>query len=269
MRCLGCLILFFIASVSISAHAESSITLTLPSQLDNGHRYYHEILKAALKAKGVKLNIQIPAEHTPQKRVQKMVQNGSLSLTWMISTPERDRKYNPIDIPLTNGLIGKRILLIPPELQTRFDAIRSLKQLQDSGLAAGLGLNWFDVNVWKSNHLKFYGVDGEWRAIYDMLTANGDLNYFPRGMTEVVQESRLNPHLAIEKNLLLVYEKDFKFYLGPSAVEHRELLENALRDARKSGLMDSIIKKYWQHTFNTIQPENRTVIRLKLPDNGH
>lgn len=150
-----------------------------------------------------------------------MVESNRLSLTWLIETEERNQRYVPVRVPLTNGLIGKRVLLIPPQLQNEFNAIRNLKDLQDSGLIAGMGMQWYDVAVWQANQLPVHLEDGEWRSLYSKLTPKGDVNYFPRGMTEILAESTQNPHLAIEQRLLLNYEKDFYFYLSDEAASYR------------------------------------------------
>jgi hypothetical protein len=255
-----------VLSLSWQSVAKESLTLTLASQIDGGHQFYHELLYEALSRAGHKVRIEIPSEHIPQKRVIKMVQGDKLSMTWLLSTPERDERYVSVDVPLTNGLIGKRILLIPPELQSRFDAIETIDELRDSKLVAGMGVNWFDVEVWNNNQLSVYLEDGEWRSLYNKLTVDGDVNYFPRGINEVGAEAAMNSHLAIEKRLLLVYEKDFKFYLSPSMAQHKTEFEFALRQAKRDGLIDRLVDKYWGASYQTLNPTGRVVIKLELPN---
>ncbi|MCW8332526.1 hypothetical protein J4N42_06735 [Vibrio sp. SCSIO 43135] len=260
------LVLFSCLLVSVAWAKPASITLTLASQQDNGHMYYHELLKEALAANGIELIIETPAEHIPQKRVVKMVQNNQLSLTWLIETKQRNRQFIPINVTLTNGLIGQRVLLIPDGAQELFDEIETLEQLKASGLVAGLGKEWFDVDVWRHNGLGAYLQDGEWRELYAKLSEDGEVNYFPRGFTEIYSEARIYSHLEIEKRLLLVYERDFKFYLSREAAMHKPMIQAALKKAKKTGLMDRLIKKYWYDSFIKLDPDNRTVIFLDLPD---
>lgn len=255
--------LYFVSFASISH--EPDLVLHLPSQKDNGHAYYHELLYEALEAEGVHLHIVVPDRHIPQKRVRKMVENDRLSLMWLIKTDERDQMYPSIDIGLTDGLIGKRVMLIPKGGQRHFDGIKGLSDLQDSGLAAGLGVDWYDIDVWKQNRLEYYTQDGEWRALYDMLTIDGEVNYFPRGLSEILDEAKYNRHLDIERNLLLVYDNDMKFYFSANAQKHIPVIERALVNAQKNGLMDKLVKKYWQTTYEILQPEERVQIKLELP----
>ncbi|MDC5821691.1 hypothetical protein OPW19_17905 [Vibrio europaeus] len=259
----GPLLLFFIACQTF---AQQSITLTLASQMDGGHHFYHELLFEALTRDGYDVKIMEPSEHIPQKRVIRMVESGQLSLTWLLATPERDSKYLAIDVPLTNGLIGKRVMLIPPALQSKLANINTLQDLKQANLVAGLGVNWFDVDVWKTNGLKVHEEDGEWRALYHKLKADGEVNYFPRGMNEIGAEVAQNNHLVIEQRLLLVYDRDFKFYLSPSMAEYQPAIQNALDKAKASGLIEQLVRKHWGESFQQIKPDQRVVIKLELPN---
>ncbi|MCG9678825.1 hypothetical protein [Vibrio sp. Isolate24] len=264
MRLIG----FFLFIFCQGAFAHQAVQLVLPSQVDGGHVFYHELLHKSLSDIGYSVTIKVPQEHIPQKRSTKMVARNQLSLTWLIATEERNKKYIPVRVPLTNGLIGKRVLLIPPQLQNKFDTINTLQDLKESGLVAGLGMQWYDVEVWKANQLPVYTEDGEWRSLYSKLTPEGSVNYFPRGMTEILREASQNTHLAIEQRLLLTYENDFYFYLSDDAAHYQPILEEALTRARESGLMDRLLEKYWRLTFEQIKPENRVVINLSLPEAG-
>ncbi|KQB08314.1 hypothetical protein V7T16_05430 [Vibrio metoecus] len=260
---LPCFLLFFSASVWAG---NQTITLVLPAQSDNGHAYYHELLTRALADQGIDLIIETPYPHLPQKRVVKMVENDQLSLTWLLESPERNQHFAYIDIPLTHGLIGQRILLIPPSLQSRFDNVATLDDLRKTLLIAGLGEHWVDITVWRYNQLPFYIQNGEWRELYKKLSVTGEVNYFPRGVTEIYQESILNPHLAIEQHLLLQYQNDFRFYLSPKTAQYKDTLEQALQKAVESGLMDRLIEQYWGKSLSLLRLNQRQVIELKMPE---
>lgn len=258
-----CWLIFFFLSSGVMA--QQTISLTLQSQVDGGHTFYHELLYESLIQNGYQVEIRSPSKHIPQKRVVKMVESGALSLTWLLPTSERDKRFVPIDIPLTNGLIGKRILLIPPALQAQFNEINTLDELIQSGLVAGLGVNWFDVEVWQANQLPVYQEDGEWRSLYWRLESEGEVNYFPRGLNEVLAEAEMNPHLSIEQHLMIEYERDFFFYLSPEYAHYQQPLQESLRKAKSSGLLESLVMKHWGKTFDVVKPEERVVIKLSLP----
>ncbi|MBD1556782.1 hypothetical protein HC752_07520 [Vibrio sp. S9_S30] len=245
--------------------AVNKVTLTLPAFSDNGHAYFHELLVESLKAQGIELNIVTPSKHTPQKRIVHMLNKNQLSVYWLVKTPERNAKYHVIDVPLTEGMIGQRVLLIPKGAQARYDKITTLEELQKLGVVAGLGANWYDIDVWKANKLPYHVKDGEWRELYEMLNIEGGVNYFPRGMHEVVAEAKSQPQLSIEKNLILKYDRNMVFYMSELSLEHKLLIERALKHAKESGLIKRLIDKHWKDTLKTIKLEGRTIIELTSP----
>lgn len=111
----------------------------------------------------------------------------------------------------------------------------------------------------------FYIQNGEWRGLYKKLSVSRAVNYFPRGVTEIYQESILNPHLAIEQHLLFQYQRDFKFYLSPQAAQYQALLEQALKAAQESGLMRELTEKYWGESLSLLRLDQRQVIELQVP----
>lgn len=264
MRIFWLSILLWLSSSVLAA--PKTITLVLPAQNDNGHAYYHELLTRALEAQGISLVIETPYSHLPQKRVVKMVENDQLSLTWLLESEERDKHFAHVDVPLTNGLIGQRVLLIPPSLQERFNKVASLDDMRKTQLVAGLGERWLDITVWRNSQLPFYIQSGEWRDLYKKLSVTGEVNYFPRGVTEIYQESLLNPYLAIEQHLLFQYRSDFVFYLSPQTAKYQGILEKALNNAKESGLMNSLIEKYWGESLTLLRLKQRQVIELKMPE---
>ncbi|BDU37298.1 conserved hypothetical protein [Vibrio nigripulchritudo SFn27] len=251
--------------IAFNVFAINKVTLTLPAFKDNGHEFFHELLTESLKAQGIEVTIITPSRHTPQKRAVHMLNKNQISLYWLVKTNERDKKYALVDVPLTNGMIGQRILLIPEGAQHHYKNINTLLDLQKSGLVAGLGANWYDIDVWKASNLPYHVKDGEWRQLYEMLSETGGVNYFPRGMHEVLAEAEGQPQLEIEDRLILKYNRSMVFYLSESAIEYKLLIERALKQAKESGLMHQLIDKHWKKTINTIKPEDRTIIELISP----
>ncbi|WP_199911753.1 hypothetical protein [Dongshaea marina] len=245
--------------------APQPLTLTLPAMKSQEHRYYYELLEKSLELEGVRLIIQQPYQHLPQKRIVQMLELGSLSLAWLIQTAERDASFTPVRTGLTDSLIGQRILLIPRGQQPAYNRIHTLDDLRDSGLIGGFGANWYDIRVWRYNRLPYHVKDGEWRALYQMLSATGGVNYFSRGLSEIVAEAQQHPNLEIEQRLVLVYDRDFQFYLSKQASSHQALLERALQKAKDSGLMRQLIEKYWQQSFKLLEPDKRLNLQLKTP----
>jgi len=261
-------IIFAISLLLLSFNVPAeNIKLTLPALKDGVHKYYHTLLKKALEAEGHSVTLDVPYEHIPQKRIIKLVEKDKISLFWMLKSSERDKKYKSVNVGLTNGLIGHRILFIPKNGQHKFEKIKTLDDFRKLNLVGGFGKSWFDINIWKENKLKHYVQDGEWRLLYKMLANKSrGVDYFSRGFTEILSEAKLHPELDIEKQLVFVYERDFIFYLSPSTSKYADIIEKAMLSANKSGLMDKLIKKYWDNDFKKLNYEKRIKIKLKTPN---
>lgn len=245
--------------------AAESIELVLPASKDGSHEYFHELLISALSAQGVEVTIITPYSHVPQKRAVRLLESQALSLFWMIETPSRNQQYTKVNIGLTQGLIGQRILLVPPEDQQRYAKVRNLADFRQLNVVGGFGANWFDIDVWQANQLPYTVKDGEWRALYGMLSSKGGVNYFSRGVNEILIEQQQHNDLAIEPHLLFEYQRDFVFYLSKQQAHLKPMMEAALKQAQQSGLMDRLIKQYWTQHFDALMLDQRTKIKLITP----
>lgn len=245
--------------------ASEALELVLPASKDGSHEYFHEVLVRSLAAQGVEVTIITPYSHVPQKRSVRLLQNEVLSLFWLIETPERDKKYTKVNVGLTKGLIGKRVLLIPQQDRHRYSNVKNLADFKALGTVGGFGANWYDIQVWQANGLPYMVRDGEWRAIYGMLSTTGGVNYFSRGINEVIAEQRQYPYLAIEPHLIFIYQRDFVFYLNKQTAYLKPILESALQKANESGLLQQIITEYWGEHFRQLNLDQRLPLRLITP----
>jgi hypothetical protein len=247
------------------AYAEK-IDLTIGLVRAGGQDYFVDLIEQSLKAQGHELTIKVIG-NLPQKRIIHMMENNQLSLTWLIKNKERDAAFTPIDINITNGLIGHRFLLIPPAQGNDYNTVKSLEDFRKLNKTGAFGSGWFDVAVWTHNNLRYIEKDGDWQAtIYGQIAAgNRGVDYFSRGFFEIVDEAENHPELLIEPRLMLVYERDFQYYLSRQAQQYQSLLKASIEAAKQSGLMDRLIKKHWAKAFETLRPTERTLIPLATP----
>lgn len=257
----------FLLSFSTLLHAEM-INLRMPIMSDAPQQFgfYHALVKRVLEDDGHEVHIENIM--LPQLRIVNMLKAGRLSLFWMLKSAQRDKAFINVNIGLTDGLIGRRILLIRPEEQPLFDSINTLDQLRDSNLIAALGEHWFDVDVWRLNRLKYRVKGGNWQLIYNMLANHRIYDYFPRGVNEVAADARLYPALKIEDHLVLQYDRDFNFYLGksnPESVHLAALLSHALLKAKRNGTITELVNNFWKDDFKMLHYWRRQVIHLKTP----
>jgi len=231
------------------------------------HLYFHELLETALIEDGQKINL--ITEKTPHLRAKYNLEYGNISIFWLLQSKERDKKYIPINIKLTEGLISKRILLIKKGNQHLFDKVKTVEDFRNLDLFGAIGKKWFDIKVWEENNLKYIEHRGSWKSIFKILYLRTSYDYFSRGMNEIIVEQEEYPNTEIEKRLVLIYDRDFIFYLSKEGVhagaEYKNIIESALLKAKKSGLIKRLIQKYWAKDFEELDYEKRIKLYLKTP----
>lgn len=260
------LLVFF--SFAFNSYAEIlQLNIATLEEIDDQHKFFHELLESALKEAGH--HVVLIVNKLPQLRIKQYMRDGELSIYWMIESDSRNEEFIPIKVGLTNGLIGKRVLFIPPDNQYLYNSIKNLDDFRKAKFVGAMGKDWFDVNVWKANNLIYLEEPGNWRSIFRKLPHGRPYQYFSRGINEIISESELYPELLIEKNLVLIYDRDFLFYLskeGPHAgAKYEAIINDAMQKAKKSGLIDRLVDKYWGDSFKALNYDKRIKIRLETP----
>ncbi|HYD97953.1 MAG TPA: transporter substrate-binding domain-containing protein [Alphaproteobacteria bacterium] len=253
------------ASLTAFAAQAEPVTVKVAARPDGSFAYYQDLLQKAFAAGGVEVKLeQVP--DLPQTRIVKALDDGDLTVHQFVQSAERDGKWAGVPVGLTNGLIGRRILFIRPGDQEAFSGVKSIADLKALDKAGGFGKGWYDVSVWQANGLKVTEIPGEWNVIYKMLAAGGrNIDYFSRGVIEILGEAPQQPDLAVEKSLVLVYDRDLVFYVSKAQAELAAPLEAGLKKLKADGTIDKMVQQYWGDTFKQLDLEKRTVINLANP----
>ncbi len=248
--------------VPVVANADT-IKITVENRPDAG--YYWDLLTESLSAAGHTVTLDKADASLPLARQISMFDSGDIDLFWFLQTPERDHTYVPVAVNLTKGLIGQRVMFIKKGAAPDFAKIKSLDDFRTSGKIGAFGKGWFDAAVWDANGLK-YNTQTNFTLFYAMVAA-GDrgVDYFSRGVTEILPEAKSHPELDIEPTLLLVYDRDFRFYLSKKAAAQAPVIEAAVKKAAESGIMDQLIQKYFGDAIQTLNLAGRTRINLVAP----
>ncbi|MTI10494.1 hypothetical protein [Curvivirga aplysinae] len=251
--------------ITVDAHA-TQINLRVEGRSDNSYSYFHELLVTSLANQGHQASL-VFSRDLPQKRTVQLFERGELDLIWLVASKERNNKYIPIEIDITNKLIGQRILLIPAGNRKKYEKIQTLQDFRNLNKSGGFGMNWFDIKVWALNDLKHQIVDGEWRNIYAMTASQKhNIDYFSRGIIEVFTESHLHKGLEIEPRLILAYDRDFRFYLSHEKENLKYIIKDALKNAQETGLIDQLLQKHYGAIFRRLDTQNRIILKLQTPE---
>jgi len=247
------------------ATAQSTISLKLTG-VEGKNAYQQTILAQALEADGYKVTITLVGEISGSK-IEAMLSNGEISATILGETDARSAKFLPVKVPMTNNLVGQRVLFIPKGTEKDYAGVKTLADFRKLGKVAGMGKTWADVGIWNKNDLKVKGIDGDWKVLYKMVEAgNRGVDYLPRGAHEMIGELPQHPELSLESRLVLVYQKDQILYVSPKEPQLVSILEKALKKARASGLIKKTVTQFYKAAFEPpIDIDSRTVIDLTLP----
>ncbi|MEC5386456.1 hypothetical protein VVD49_12030 [Uliginosibacterium sp. H3] len=256
---------FFALLLTTHAHAAESVSLRVMALPDNRHLYYTKLLEAALRNAGYEPRFEWIAT-APQARIWRMLSDNDISLMWGVQTTERDTQFASVTNNLTNGLIGQRVFLVKQGQEGAYASVRSLDDLRALGKVGGVGTGWFDAELWQLNKLPVLVKAGDWRLLFRMV-ASGDRNvdYVVRGINEIVNEARDHPGLAIESHLILMHDRDMRFYLSPAATRYKSIIERALAQADLDGLKKRTIAQYILPELETLQLDKRVKLKLVTP----
>lgn len=258
--------ILFIFLLSPLLWSEEPVVIKIITVSEGNHVYFYRLLEESFKLVGKEVVFESLGE-IPQTRVGHMLDTNKLSLGWFLESEKRDNRWDSVKVGLTGGLIGQRIFFIGKGKQHLFDDIYTLEDFREANLTGVLGSIWFDVDIWKYNDLPYQPITGNWRKMYPMLSSGDrDVDYCSRSITEILVEAKNYPMLDIEKRLLFIYDRDFIFYLSPDfAKKHGPLLEEALTKAREEGVIDRLVKEFYETSFQRLDYDNRIRIHLKTP----
>jgi hypothetical protein len=252
-------------SLNTNNFAIETVQLKFPI-VDIHSDYYYNLLEAALDNAGIPNEIE--RIELPAQRAKKYIEQGEIDIINMVQSDERDLKFIPIPIGLTNGLIANRVLLIPKGDSWIYENIHTLNDFRNLNKVVGMGAKWFDVKVWKANNLPVFEFANEYTLLFGMLASKTrGIDYYSTGVNEAVDEIEKygSMGLEIEPRLMLVYERDFIFYLSPNASGYKHQIESALKHAQDSGLIEKMVREYWEDDFQELNYDGRLKIYLETP----
>lgn len=210
------------------------------------HSYFVELLQMILnnteKEYGKALVKTINVNMTQGRSLQELESGSLIDVDWAGTTIEREKKLETIRIPLIGGLLGYRIPVIRKEDKSKFDKIKTLKELKK--LIAISGLQWPDSDILEASGFNVLRVP-KTSQMYSMLE-NDRADYFPRSLSEVYGELSLknNPKLIIYDKILLYYKFPMYFFTNKKDTYLAQRIEKGLMIALNNGTLLALIKNH-------------------------
>ncbi|MFD2166618.1 substrate-binding periplasmic protein [Thalassotalea euphylliae] len=247
------------------AQANQTYRIVTPGPLD-GHNvrnpFVEELLHLIFERQGLNLDLVYNDRTFTQGRALKeLSESDTINLNWSATSKERQQNLRAIEIPLYQGLIGWRVLLIKQGEQSRFNTIESLEMLKS--LVAVQRFDWPDYQVLKENGLN---VEGNLSFENHSLAVNdGIADYFPRSVLEIVREAKesRNSGLSIESSIILKYPAAYYFFVNKDNEELARVIEKGFRLLLKDGGYISLFQAHFGEQLKSLKLDNRRVFNLK------
>ncbi len=184
------------------------------------------------------------------RRIRQEVSDGAKvnvhAAPWRTLRPDDpvDRRI-PINVPIMNGLLGYRYLLIRSEDLPKFAAIKDVAGLK--ALTGGQGRDWAEVGLYRRNGFRLIDT-GHVNTLIPML-ANKRFDYLPMSVVEVQTALATHPHLAqkltVAPNIMISYPLPMIYYVSARHPELARRLEIGLTMSVKDGSMDELLRQHF------------------------
>lgn len=272
MRYLLCLPLFVMLLTTMASADELVVKYANSlGREDPRQDYFLKLLKLALnntRSEGGDFRLELHPTKMLQSRAMKLLsQSGQLTVTWSMTSKQREVQALPVRIPILKGLLGFRVLMIHEQNKARFSQIKTREQL--AVLSAGQGRDWPDTAILRSNQFKVQTAPTH-SELFNMLHAKR-FDYFPRGVFEafgeLTQQRALNKPFLIDTSMIIYYRSPVYYFVSMDNQPLADRIEKGLRLAIEQGTRDQLLDTFIQGPAKQLLDniKNSTVIELHNP----
>lgn len=225
--------------------------------------YMATLLTRSLNHQGYDVDI-TNLGNMPTTRLEVLMEQGDIDTLILGQTPARDQRFLNVQVGMTDNLVNHRILFIPPGSQPEYDPIITLEDFIALDKTAGMGQAWGDKLIWETNALPVQGIPGDWKRLYQMVASGlRGVDYLPRGAHEIVLEWPQQRELAVEENLVFVYDRDHILYVTPTNPELHTLLNTVMKAAYQDGVIRDVANELFSEVYEPpVNLHQRRVITL-------
>lgn len=234
--------------------------------------YYLAIIEAALKATeptyGPYQLIFIREQLSSERKHDLLVEGEKVNVDRLVGFPNQKGPREGlirIGVPVLNGFMGYRILLIRKEDQVRFGNIKTLEELRK--LSMGFGKGW-EGHVYKHNGFSV----AEPLNMTMLLKMLAGKRYFfvPLSVIEIDDHYEIDgepiDNLVPEQTLLIYMPLPVYFYVSPEQPLLADRLTVGLKYLKETGELDNIFKAHFGARLKRLHLSRRTLITLSNPD---
>jgi len=241
------------------------------SAIDVRYEYQWEILRTALEKTRAKYGAyrMVRAKIMTEKRqaFELMHPKGEISVMYLGTTPDFEKKLIGIHIPVDKDLGGYCLFLIRKDRKDEFHNIAGLEDLRK--FSYGLGLDWIDVGILQNSGFKVV-TGSSYDGLFEMLIQKR-FDIFLRAAVEILDEveerKQSMPDLYIEDSICFYYPMPMYFWFSKTG-EGKHLAERAEEGMRMmiaDGTYDQIFDKYQQPKIEKLHLKTRKFFSITNP----
>ncbi|WP_375748687.1 ABC transporter substrate-binding protein [Vibrio sp. HN007] len=174
------------------------------------------------------------------------------------------RAFIPVNIPIANGILGNRILIIREQDQAVFSTITETELKTQR---AGIPATWADADLFRHNG---YNVveKGLFEEVFQRLKSN-EFDYVSLGANEVesiyLDMAESLGGLKIEADLKLYYPFPLIFYVHPERADLAQMIAHGLKKIKESCEYDELFEEYYGDSINSLRLGSRKTMSLQNP----
>ncbi len=248
--------------IFIGSAASETFKLGLSKGQEELLSYEISVLRLALQHAPGKheLVLQPIPQMSQDRNIQLIAANSDLvNVMLTASSPDRSSKLLRVDIPLTRGLLGHRVLVINKGDLPQYRDLSSLADLKK--IKIGTGLNWPENRILKDAGFKT--VQAKYHNLWYMLTGKR-FHAFHRGIQEfsIELKQRKVLNLTTIPGIILYFPVDYFFFVSKESQRMHDILRQGLENAYKNGAFMQNFKTHpsIRRAFEEGQLEARVII---------
>ena len=257
------------------------LLFALPSKAEDfviSHRhsdydYFIRILEAALKAADGEHSLEIitPSQFVPQNRILRALADETTpaNIEFTGHTIEREQALTQIDVPLSKGIFGYRVLLVSDEGRDKLRSARTIDELRRT-THVGSATSWPDTLILE--HAGFQVTKSTYSNLWRMMR-RGRFDAFPRSIYEARAERQRygivgdNVFPVVDSTLMLHYKFDLFYYLAKDDVTRAAIVRQGLDRLIQTGEFDRLFYNdpAIKRALSEVTSFNRRTFELENP----
>ncbi len=230
---------------------------------DERGEYGYALLQLALAKAGNKYRAELSQTSMQQNRalVELQAGGGRIDIVGTMTSIEREQVLLPVRIPMSRGLIGWRLGLLPVQRKQLLRGVRTLADLR--AFSTGQGHDWPDLRILRHSGLVVYPV-AVYSSLFGMLNA-GRYDWAPRSLNEIWGEARRHPELAVDQHILLHYPTADYFFVNRNNPALAENIRQGMELALADGSFERLFNLHYGPGIRRANLDQRVLIELPNP----